>query len=371
MARLASILALALLALAAAHADVYWGAPNSEACPFTGEAALTCTSMVDNCSGRVFSNKQSEPSTLSNSFLQIQRLSVPENTFYELKEFHMVYTHKWLPLAYLVHDGLNFTVNVWNSSRADPNRAVNWLTPLVSFQRVLFFRGSDGQMWNSAYRMYGNVSATMGGPIKLSAGEYLFSINGYMTANPATYANDAAYQWYQTPERNPYYANDSFIQYVGNLVTYKFSPLSWGPNNGTSWWTSTPGRTCSWTAGALTNLTDGSVNDPTLKSTLNLINYVVRYNFKVPITQINVTDFMVRMNDYFNVAAYSPYASVHVYSVQRQFTCCSWIDWYINTSFGRSLMAQGLGLSEETIANATGMPTNNLPGQIWGWTKDT
>jgi hypothetical protein len=179
----------------------------------------------------------------------------------------MVYTHKWLPLAYMVHDGLNFTVNVWNSSRADPNRAVNWLTPLVSFQRVLFFRGSDGQMWNSAYRMYGNVSATMGGPIKLSAGEYLFSINGYMTANPATYANDAAYQWYQTPERNPYYANDSFIQYVGNLVTYKFSPLSWGPNNGTSWWTSTPGRACSWTAGALTNLTDGSVNDPTLKST--------------------------------------------------------------------------------------------------------
>jgi hypothetical protein len=84
MARLASILALALLALAAAHADVYWGAPNSEACPFTGEAALTCTSMVDNCSGRVFSNKQSEPSTLSNSFLQIQRLSVPENTFYEV-----------------------------------------------------------------------------------------------------------------------------------------------------------------------------------------------------------------------------------------------------------------------------------------------
>jgi hypothetical protein len=134
---------------------------------------------------------------------------------------------------------------------------------------------------------------------------------------------------------------------------------------------------------------------------VNHINYVVRYNFKVPITQINVTDFMVRMNNYFNVAAYSPYASVHVYSVrrpghtrahahtshtyhltprcvrhacvqvQRQFTCCSWIDWYINTSFGPSLMAQGLGLSEETIANATGMPTNNLPGQIWGWTKDT
>ena len=97
----------------------------------------------------------------------------------------MVYTHKWLPLGYSLHDGLNFTVNVWNASRADPNRAINWQTPLVSFQRVVFFRGSSGEMWNSAYQMVGNVSATMGGPIKLSAGEYLFSINGYMSANPA------------------------------------------------------------------------------------------------------------------------------------------------------------------------------------------
>ncbi len=133
---------------------------------------------------------------------------------------------------------------------------------------------------------------------------------------------------------------------------------------------------------------------------VNLVNYVVRFNFKVPITQINVTDFMVRMNNYFNVTSLSPYTSVHVYAVrrpghthtrthplyhltgalwatlarvqvQRQFTCCSWIDWYINTSFGPSLMAQALGFSESTIAAITGMPTNNPPGQVYGWTKDT
>jgi hypothetical protein len=179
----------------------------------------------------------------------------------------MIYTHKWLPLAYSLHDGLNFTVNVWNTSRADPNRAINWQTPLVSFQRVVFFRGSSGEMWNSAYQMVGNVSATMGGPIKLSAGEYLFSINGYMSANPATYISDTAYQWFQPVSQNPAYVNDSLIMYVGNLITFKFSPLSWGPNNGTTWWTTSPGRACSWTAGALTNLTDGSVNDPTLQST--------------------------------------------------------------------------------------------------------
>jgi hypothetical protein len=85
MARLASILALALLALAhAAHAGVYWTSPNTEACPFTGDAAFTCDTYTDNCATRLYSNKQTEPSTLSNAFLQIQRLSVPENTFYEV-----------------------------------------------------------------------------------------------------------------------------------------------------------------------------------------------------------------------------------------------------------------------------------------------
>lgn len=43
----------------------------------------------------------------------------------------------------------------------------------------------------------------------------------------------------------------------------------------------------------------------------------MRFNFKVPITQINVTDFMVRMNNYFNVTSLSPYTSVHVYAVRR------------------------------------------------------
>jgi hypothetical protein len=85
MARLASILALALLALAhAAHAGVYWGSPNTEACPFTGDAAFTCDGLTDTCATRIFSNKITEPSNLNTSFLQIQRLSVPENTFYEV-----------------------------------------------------------------------------------------------------------------------------------------------------------------------------------------------------------------------------------------------------------------------------------------------
>lgn len=94
MARLVSILALALLALAhAAHAGVYWGSPNTEACPFTGDAAFTCDAFTDTCATRVFSNKITEPSNLNTSFLQIQRLSVPENTFYEVPGH--------LPLFYL------------------------------------------------------------------------------------------------------------------------------------------------------------------------------------------------------------------------------------------------------------------------------
>ena len=94
MARLVSILALALLALAhAAHADVYWGSPNTEACPFTGDAAFTCDAYTDSCATRIYSNKITEPSNLNTSFLQIQRLSVPENTFYEVPGH--------LPLFYL------------------------------------------------------------------------------------------------------------------------------------------------------------------------------------------------------------------------------------------------------------------------------
>jgi len=94
MARLASILALALLALAhAAHAGVYWGSPNTEACPFTGDAAFTCDAYTDSCATRIYSNKITEPSNLNTSFLQIQRLSVPENTFYEVPDH--------LPLFYL------------------------------------------------------------------------------------------------------------------------------------------------------------------------------------------------------------------------------------------------------------------------------
>ena len=41
------------------------------------------------------------------------------------------------------------------------------------------------------------------------------------------------------------------------------------------------------------------------------------------------------------------------------------------TNDGGAGMAQALGFSESTIAAITGMPTNNPPGQVYGWTKDT
>jgi hypothetical protein len=370
MARSTSFVALCsfvVLAFALGLAQgAYWTEPNVPPCSITN---LNCPNLYDTCSGWSHC-KQQVPSTMDSATLFVQRLSVPAGHHFLFKGVNMIYTQKLLtPLNWQLLDVLNSTISVWNASINSPDRPLNWSKPIVMWQRMQLTRGPSGEMFYHAFRAQGNFSSQ---PISLSAGEYFFTVSGYAGANPTSYsaALDSFLFWYQTPTHNPSYADDSFILWTGANMANMYNPMPIVSNNGTAWSLAYPGRLCTWAVGALTNLSDGTVEDPTLSYTNNLAGYNVRYFFRQDISEFNVSQFIAAMTDRLNVASLSPYARVIVYTVQRMYECIS-VDWYVTSPQGPSAMAVGLAFNLTTVATVTGLEPNNPPAKVWGTFRDS
>jgi hypothetical protein len=371
MARSTSFMVLCFVVLAFALGlaqGAYWTEPNVPPCNIT---SLVCPNLYDTCSGWSHC-KQQVPTTMDSCTLYLQRLSVPAGHHFLFKGVNMIYTQKLqTAMNWQLLDVLNSTINVWNASIANPDRPLNWSKPITMWQRMLVTRGPSGEMWNHAFRAQGNFIQ----PISLSAGEYLFSIAGYGGANPTSYSAtlDSFLFWYQSPEDNPLvtkYYDDSFILWTGANMANMYNPMPIVSNNGTSWTLVYPGRLCTWAVGALTNLSDGTVQDPTLNYTINMAGYMVRYFFRQDISAFNVSQFIAVMTDRLNVPNLSPYARVIVYNVQRMYECIS-VDWYVTSPQGPSAMAVGLAFNQTTVATVTGIEPNNAPAKVLGAFRDS
>jgi hypothetical protein len=341
----------------------------------------------------------------------------------------MIYTQKLqTAMNWQLLDVLNSTINVWNASIANPDRPLNWSKPITMWQRMLVTRGPSGEMWNHAFRAQGNFIQ----PISLSAGEYLFSIAGYGGANPTSYSAtlDSFLFWYQSPEDNPLvtkYYDDSFILWTGANMANMYNPMPIVSNNGTSWTLVYPGRLCTWAVGALTNLSDGTVQDPTLNYTSTrapprtrahvLLPYLVTDNGlsrlclthdsqhgglhgalllppghqrvqRVPVhrrhdrppqcPQPLALCSRHRLQCTFLVSSSSPelcqrltqqHLRLHV-QVQRMYECIS-VDWYVTSPQGPSAMAVGLAFNQTTVATVTGIEPNNAPAKVLGAFRDS
>jgi hypothetical protein len=367
---------LVFVALASVTQATFWGTPNVRPC--NGPISCNVNAAVypegyttDGCATHSFNIWLGDaPHNKNGSDISLNRVTVPAGTYLELKQIHMVFTFKFTTYtSWSYHpNGVNLSLSIWNTSHSNPNRANDWSTPIINDQRFLFNR-SSGETWGFAYGLYTNLST----PIVLSAGDYIFGTQGYQASAPPTHTADVNFVWFQnTAISSNYSTDDDLVVYVGNALSANSQlglPLI-GQANYTTFTATFPARLCSWWVGALHNLTDGTVDDPTLSSLSNQAGFLVRYPVKSNILDLDLRGFVNSMNAALNVASISPYATVQVYQAKREWET-SYIDWFVNTKWGASAMQQGLTFNGATVLSLTGLTLNGNPATINTPARDT